>query len=99
MYAYLRLEQRLWTSGPSLAVRFRTGARAIGYTVFNLILSFGLSAFHLIPAWVWLPFLLQAAETLWGTINPAVGAKPVAVGMRQLAVTTLFTILFIITWR
>jgi hypothetical protein len=99
LHAYLRLEQRLWKSSPSLAIRFKTGARALAYTIFNLSLSLGLGIFHMVPAWVWLPFLLQAVETLWGTINPAIGAKPVEVGMRQLFVTTLFTILFIITWR
>jgi hypothetical protein len=31
--------------------------------------------------------------------DPAVGAKPVTIGTRQLIVSILFTILFIITWR
>lgn len=99
IYVYLRLEQRHWKSIPNLETRFKIGTRAVVYTIFNLILSFGLSVFNIIPALVCLPYLLQAAETLWGTINPAVGAKPVAVGVRQLVVTTLFSILFIITWR
>jgi hypothetical protein len=34
-----------------------------------------------------------------GTLRPAVGYKPTAIGIRQLVVSTLFTILFIITWN
>jgi hypothetical protein len=99
VYAYLRLEQREWKSVPDLRARFQAGGRAIAYTVFNLVLAIALGAFGIIPILVCLPYLLQAAETLWGTLNPAVGAKPVAVGVRQLIVSTAFTILFVLTWR
>jgi hypothetical protein len=99
VYAYLRLEQRDWESSPNLGQRFTAGFRALAYTVFNLTLAFALGAWQLIPGLVWLPYLLQAAETLWGTAIPATGAKPTAIGIRQLIVSTLFTILFIITWR
>jgi hypothetical protein len=99
VYAYLRLEQREWTSIPGLGARFLAGRRALGYTGFNLGLSLALGAFGVIPGLVCLPFLLQAAETLWGTANPAAGAKPVAIGMRQLIVSSLFTLLFVLTWR
>jgi len=43
--------------------------------------------------------LLQWAETIRGTLKPAVQAKPKAIGMRQLAVSTLFTLLFILAWQ
>jgi hypothetical protein len=99
VYAYLRLEQRQWKSIPTLQLRFKSAYHAIAYTIFNLALTFILGIFKFIPLLVCLPFLLQAAETLWGTINPAVGEKPVAVGVRQLIVTIIFSILFIITWR
>lgn len=99
VYAYLRLEQREWKSIPELGARFRAGRRAISYTVFNLTLALALGAFNVIPMLVCLPYIVQAAETLWGTAKPAAGAKPVAVGMRQLIVSTVFTILFILTWR
>lgn len=99
VYAYLRLEQRQWKNIPVLQTRFNSARRAIGYSMFNLALSSILALFKIIPGLLWLPFLLQAVETVWGTVNPAVGAKPVAVGTRQLVVTILFTILFVITWR
>ena len=98
IYAYLRLEQREWKSSPDLAGRFRTGWRALAYTGFNLALAGALSVFGLIPAWVWLAYLLQFGETLFGTVNPALGAKPVQIGVRQLIVSSLFTLIFILAW-
>ncbi|MCX6082422.1 MAG: YwiC-like family protein [Chloroflexi bacterium] len=99
LYAYLRLEQRQWKSNPGLNMLVKFGAPALAFTTFNLIFSFGLASFKLIPAWIWLAFLIQFAETIWGTLNPAIGAKPVAVGIRQTIVTLLFSIIFISTWR
>jgi hypothetical protein len=99
VHAYLRLEQREWKSIPDLETRFRAGARAIAYTVFNLIGALALGAFGVIPWLVGLPYLLQAVETLMGTLKPAIGVKPVAIGVRQLIVSAEFTVLFLLTWR
>ena len=98
-HAYLRLEQREWKSIPDLGTRIQAGKRAIAYTVFNFALALALGAFGVIQGLVWIPYLLQALETLWGTVKPAIGAKPVAIGIRQLIVSTGFTILFLLTWR
>ena len=99
VYAYLRLEQRKWITAPALGGLIKAGSRALVYTIFNLILAASLSFFNIIPPFVWLAFLIQALEAMWGTLKPALNAKPVSIGMRQLMVTILFTILFIITWR
>ncbi len=99
VYAYLRLQQREWEASPSWGVRFRAGWRASSYTVFNFSLALALGALGLIPWLVSLPYLLQAAETLFGTVKPAIGVKPVAIGVRQLIVSLGFTILFLLTWR
>jgi len=99
VHAYLRLEQREWQSAPNLAGRLRAGGRALAYTGFNLGLAAVLGTFGVTPGLVFLPYLLQFGETVWGTLNPAIGAKPVAIGARQLIVSTLFTIVFIVVWR
>lgn len=99
IYAYLRLEQREWRAPFSLADRFRAGWRALAYTGFNLALAAVLGALGVIPGLVWLAFLLQFAETLFGTVKPAAGAKPVQIGVRQLIVSCLFTLLFVLAWR
>lgn len=98
IYAYLRLEQREWRTTPALADRFRAGWRALAYTGLNLVLAAVLGAFGVIPGLVWGAYLLQFAETLFGTVRPATGAKPVQIGMRQLIVSSLFTLLFILAW-
>ncbi len=98
VYAYLRLEQRELKQAPELSQKIRMAGRALLYTGFNLLASLGFSQAGLLPGWIFLPFALQFAETVWGTLNPAVGAKPTAIGFRQLAVSTLFTIIFILTW-
>jgi len=99
VYAYLRLEQRFLAEIPVPAERWRMGGRALLYTSFNLLLALagGLSGW--LPAWIFAPYLLQWVETLWGITHPAVGVKPTRIGLRQLVVSTLFTILFILVWR
>jgi hypothetical protein len=99
VYAYLRLEQRTLQVLPTRKERFLLGKRAFGYTTFNLCFSGILSALNILPGLVFLPYLLQWLETLWGIMNPAIGQKPTRIGIRQLIVSSLFTLLFIITWR
>lgn len=99
VHAYLRLQQREWQSAPNLAGCLWAGWRALAYTGFNLGLTAVLGAIGVVPALGFLPYLLQFGETVWGTLNPAIGARPVAIGVRQLAISTLFTILFVVVWR
>lgn len=99
VYAYLRLDQRQWKTRPETKDLIKQGYRALAYTLFNLSLSIVLSYFGIIPSLVWLAFLIQVVETIWGIFNPAIGAKPVAIGIRQLIVSVLFTLMFIISWR
>jgi hypothetical protein len=99
VYAYLRLEQREWKSIPNRWRRFRAGWRAYTYTSFNLVASLSLGLVGLLPRLIFLPFLLQWIETIWGIDHPAVGWKPTRIGIRQLIVSTLWTILFIIVWK
>lgn len=37
-------------------------------------------------------------ETIYGTLRPAVGYKPTRIGIRQLIISTLFTLCFILSW-
>jgi len=72
--------------------------RALSYTSFNLMTVFGLSLAGVLPALLPLAYALQWIESLWGSLKPAIGWKPTRIGIRQLLVSTLFTILFIFTW-
>jgi hypothetical protein len=100
VYAYLRLEQRELRAVPDLPARFRMGRRALLYTGFNLAAVLVLSLLKILPPLLPVPFALQFAETLWGAlVRPAVGFKPTAIGVRQLIVSTLWTVLFILAWN
>ena len=99
VYAYLRLDQRQLRQIPDRQVLLRMARRALLYTSFNFMAVLILGIASVLPKLLFLPFTLQWVETLYGTFNPAIGYKPTAIGIRQLIVSTLFTILFIITWN
>lgn len=99
VYAYLRLEQRELGNVPSRAEMWKMGWRAFAYTIFNLASSLSLGLFAVLPRFLFLSYLVQWVETLWGIFHPAVGWKPTRIGIRQFIVSTLWTILFIVTWR
>lgn len=99
VYAYLRLEQREWKEVPARSELWWAGWRAFAYTTFNLAASMGLGLLSVLPRFIFLPYLVQWLETLWGIFHPAVKWKPVRIGIRQLIVSVVWTILFIATWR
>jgi hypothetical protein len=99
VYAYLRLEQRVLPTVPPLAVRWRMAGRALLYTGANVVIVSVLLALNIVSPGLVIPYALQLAETVWGTLRPAVGVRPTLIGVRQLIVSTLFTLLFILTWR
>jgi hypothetical protein len=105
VYAYLRLQQRELpvkreqTAGVESSEQWIMGKRALQYTSFNLAFSLALGWSAWLPRWIFIPFLVQWLETLWGITHPATGWKPTAIGVRQLIISTLFTLLFIVFWR
>lgn len=103
VYAYLRLDQRELKQGQAAGLErselWKMGKRALLYTTFNLIASLILGLAKLIPFFIFIPFLVQWLETLWGITHPSIGWKPVRIGIRQLAVSTMWTLLFILVNR
>lgn len=99
VHAYMRLEQRALSSIPERAVLWKLGLRAALYTTFNLASALTLGLLGFLPALIFLPYLLQWAETIRGIFRPAIGWKPTRIGIRQLIVSALWTILFITVWR
>jgi hypothetical protein len=98
VYAYLRLAQRVLPDVPPLPDRLKMARPALLFTSLNLALVILLSARGSLPTFLPLAFAIQWLESIWGTLKPAVGNKPTAIGLRQLAVSTLFTVLFILFW-
>jgi hypothetical protein len=99
VHAYMRLEQRQLTALPDTKSALRLASRALLYTTFNLVAVSLLSAFDLLPPFLFVPFALQWAETLWGAFRPALGLRPTIIGLRQLVVSTVFTVVFVVVWR
>lgn len=100
VYAYLRLEQRdlkqdQFQSGERSAL-WKMGNRAFLYTSFNLSAALILGWANIIPQFIFIPFLVQWLETIWGITHPSIGWKPIQIGMRQFTVSMLWTILFIL---
>ena len=100
VYAYLRLEQRELkqeqVEGQKRSALWKMGRRALLYTSFNLCASLLLGWAGSIPKFIFIPFLIQWLETLWGISHPAIGWKPTRIGIRQLIISILWTALFII---
>ena len=98
VYAYLRLEQRVLPGMPDLRVRLRIGAPAMAFCGANTAFAVALGIAGVISPLVFVAFAVQFAEAIWGTLRPAVGARPARIGARQSIVSGLFTFLFIVGW-
>jgi hypothetical protein len=98
LYAYLRLQQRSLKAMPTRFESYRMGKTALVFNLSAFLLVALLSAARLIPSWVFLAYLIQPIEVVYGIFRPAVGVKPKSIGIRQLIISTLFTLLFILTW-
>jgi hypothetical protein len=90
VYVYHRLEQRHLTATPSVPHRWRMGARTLVYHAFNLTVALGLTLLGRVPALVPLAFGLMLLDALEGVAHPPVGARPAAIGLRQLAASAVF---------
>jgi hypothetical protein len=99
VHAYLRLEQRDLKQTPSQKELWKMGNRAFLYTSFNLAASLVLGWAKIIPQFLFIPFLIQWLETIWGITHPSIGWRPTRIGARQLIVSVIWTILFIACWR
>lgn len=99
VYAYLRLLQREQAEGPDRSGQWKMGWRAALYTSFNLASVLILSLLAILPGLLFIPYLVQWLETMWGITHPATGWKPTRIGIRQLIVSIIWTVLFIAFWR
>jgi hypothetical protein len=98
IYIYLRLQQRRLPAVPELPERWKMGQPAFVFNLIMVLLVIGAAAMGVVSGWLVLAFGLQLFETVWGIFKPAVKVKPTAIGVRQLAVSSLFTLIFILTW-
>ncbi len=99
LYAYLRLEQRVLPRVPERAELWRMARPALAFTSFNVVFALVVGLAGFLPRLILLPYLVQWLEALWGTLHPAIKFKPVRIGVRQLTVSSLWTVLFVVVWN
>ncbi len=99
VHTYLRLSQRALERPPARAERIRMGRGSLLVAFLGLAAVLALSLSGVVPRGLFLPYALLCAEAIRGVARPAMGLKPTTIGYQQLAFTTAFTALFILTWR
>jgi len=99
VHVYLRLEQRRMAAVPAWHTRWRMGARTLAYHAFNFTLSVGLATAGAVPSLAPQAFGLMLADALEGIARPPVGARPNAIGFRQLASSTAFVLVMVAAYR
>jgi hypothetical protein len=97
VHVYGRLEQRR-TEGAEMGLLRRPARRALGLNSVLLAAVVATSVLTTVPALVLLPFLVQWSETAQAAFAKARPPRPTAIGIRQLVVSTLFTVLFSLIW-
>ncbi len=93
----LRLRERRLASPPP--DRWRMGLRTLLYHAFNQAASLALAAARLVPWLVPAAFSLTLLDAVEGVARPPVGAKPTAIGVRQLAVSSAFVMVMVLAYR
>jgi hypothetical protein len=100
--AYLRLHQRQLRELPPrselLLLLLRMSAPALLFNTILFIAVVILAIIGWVPSFIPLAFVIQPLEVIWGTFHPAISMSPVKIGIRQLVISSLFTVVFIITW-
>jgi hypothetical protein len=98
IYVYLRLQQRRLSSMPDSHMRWQMARPALISNMLPVAVTAALVLSGVVSSWLVLAFAIQFAEAVWGALKPAVKAKPTAIGLRQLLVSSLFTLIFILAW-
>ena len=98
LYVNMRLEQRRQGAAPDLRGRARLGIGPVRFATFNVVAVAGLAMADLVPDLLLAPYLLQWAETIWGTLRPVTRGRPATIGVRQLIISILFTVLFVLAY-
>lgn len=98
VHAHLRLEQRTRPVPASMAERLRDGRLGFRLGTFNLLGVCVLILLDVVAPWLFVAYLIQYADVLYGTLEPAYRVSPKRIGLHMLAVLLLFTIAFGLAW-
>jgi len=95
---YLRLRQRTLTASPERQDLLKMAMPAFTFCSVNLLGVLLLGVTGVTAKWLFMAFLPQWLEALYSISHPAIGWKPTKIGYRQLGISTLFTLLFVLMW-
>jgi len=98
VHTYLRLEQRTRPAPASVRERLNEGRRGLVLAGGVLVVVVTLGVVGLVSRWLFLPYALQGADVIRGTLVPAFHRSPRSIGLHMLAVLTLFTAGFVLAW-
>ena len=96
---FLRLQQRSLSVRPEPRQLLRMTLPALTLCSLNLLTVGTLGVAGITSRWLFVAFLPQWFEALCCFTRPATGWKPSRIGYRQLALSILFTLLFLLTWQ
>ena len=99
LHVYLRLNQRRLDNRPKRIDQISKARPALAVGAVNVLVVAALGQVGITATWLFLAYLLQFTEIVWATRTPTPTARPTAIGLRQMAVTTLFTIVFVLIWK
>ncbi len=100
IYVFRSLAYRRMSAAPAWPDRWRLAWRALLFNLFNLLFVGGLALAGAVPAGAALAFGLMLAEVIYGNLmRPPAGVRPVIIGLRQTAVTILFSLALILAYR
>jgi YwiC-like protein len=99
VYVYLRLQQRRLPAVLEWGERWRQGGRVLLYSGFNLAITLALAALALLPPFVPAVYALALLHFIYGISIPAVGARPVRIGVEQSSATLVFYLLLALAFR
>lgn len=99
VYVYLRLHQRRLSAAPEWGERWRQGARVLLCSNFDLGLVLILAALTWIPPLAAVAFAFAVLHFIYGVSFPAIGVRPVRIGIEQSSATAVFYLLLALAFR
>ncbi len=100
VYIYACLVYRRLPAVPAWPTRRQIARRSLLYHVANVALVGVGAALGWLPAGVVVAFALALAEAVWGgLLRPPIGVRPVRIGLRQVALTVVFSVALTLAYR
>ena len=98
VHVYLKLQQREWKPRMDSRHRWSAALPSVALSSVNLLLVAALCAAGFLSSWLFLAFVPQWLAALQGVHQPARTLRPTDIGLRQLVISAVFILLFLLSW-